>query len=89
MQFTRHFGWAREQHNNASQADEDTSKQNLEAEVRRRVMNYKKTPAELMMRKIQTRLPMVIKNTIYKWWMEAKAMDRQAREKSSMHVKTK
>ena len=42
-----------------------------------------------MMRKIQTRLPMVIKNTIYKWWMEAKAMDRQAREKSSMHVKTK
>ena len=66
------------------------SGQDPKVAVRRRLLNYRntphpstgKTPAELMIRRqIKTRLPMLMKPTMEAVDKEAKAMDRQAREK--------
>ena len=66
------------------------SKQDPRVEVRRRLLNYRntphpstgKTPAELMIRRqIKTRLPIMMKATTDKVDKEAKAVDREAREK--------
>ena len=80
------------------------SNQDPRVEVRRRLMNYRntphpstgKTPAELMIRRqIRTRVPMLMKSTTEKVDVEAKAMDRVAREKrkdmfdNRKHAKTK
>ena len=79
------------------------SNQDPRVEVRRRLMNYRntphpstgKTPSELMMRRqIRTRVPMLMKSTTDKVDVEAKAMDKLAREKrkerfdSRKHAKT-
>ena len=78
------------------------SGQDPRVEVRRRLLNYRntphpstgKTPAELMMRRqIKTRLPAIMRPTMDKVDMEAKATDKLAREKrkirfdSAKHVK--
>ena len=80
------------------------SNQDPRLEVRRRLMNYRntphpstgKTPAELMIRRqIRTRVPVMMKSTTDKVDIEAKAMDKLAREKrkdrfdSRKHAKTK
>ena len=77
--------------------------QDPRVEVRRRLLNYRntphpstgKTPAELMMRRqIKTRVPVLMKSTMDKVDIEAKTMDKVAREKrksrfdSSKHAKT-
>ena len=80
------------------------SNQDPRVEVRRRLLNYRntphpstgKTPAELMIRRqIKTRVPGLMKSTMDKVDIEAKTMDKVAREKrksrfdSSKHAKTK
>ena len=78
------------------------SEQDPRVEVRRRLFNHwntthpstEKTPAELMIRRqIKTRLPAMMRPTMDKVDMEAKATDKLAREKrkirfdSAKHVK--